>query len=244
MSDIESRLVRISEYREAKGRALVKIEPVPLLVASRPHLRPHYTRAILAGTAIVLAGAGIIINGWFAQSLGSTPIAGYLFLTVGVASDIAALVLPCAAAQLNRLSMRMLAWMLWLVTVGWALIASVGFVSVNVVDANAARSSPAVELARRIADVATVARQGECIKRGTLCREREADERRALSDLREARSDLVSDPQTAAASRLITWVSGGVVSPSGGDMALVRLLLLTFLPQAGGLLLLVARSTS
>jgi hypothetical protein len=75
-----------------------------------------------------------------------------------------------------------------------------------------------------------------------LCREREADERRALADLSAARADIVADPQTAAASRLIAWLTFGTITPNGGDVALARLLLLTLLPQLAGLVLLVARS--
>ncbi|MGA2293562.1 MAG: hypothetical protein ABSG20_34795 [Bradyrhizobium sp.] len=39
---------------------------------------------------------GITINGWFARSLGSSDVAGWLFLGLGVAADIAALALPSA----------------------------------------------------------------------------------------------------------------------------------------------------
>jgi hypothetical protein len=34
------------------------------------------------------------MNGWFAQSLASTDTAGWLFLTIGVAADLVALVMP------------------------------------------------------------------------------------------------------------------------------------------------------
>jgi hypothetical protein len=179
-----------------------------------------------------------VINGWFAQSLGSTPIAGYLFLVVGVASDICALILPCAAMQM-RPRMAVVAWALWLLTLAWALIASCGFVSVNVAEAQSNRSSPAVDLARRIADTATISRQAECIKRGVLCREREADERKALADLAQARADVVVDPQTTNTSKLIAWLTPW--SPRADDVALARLALLTVLPQIGGLVLMVAR---
>ena len=50
-----------------------------------------------------------------------------------------------------------------------------------------------------------------------------------------------ADPQTEAASRIVAWASLGAVKPSGNDFAMLRLLLLSLLPQAGGLILLVAR---
>src|SRR5262245_6820837 len=55
--------------------------------------------AALAVSAFALAGVGITINGWFARSLGSTDVAGWLFLAIGVAADLAALALPTLAAR-------------------------------------------------------------------------------------------------------------------------------------------------
>jgi hypothetical protein len=46
---------------------------------------------VLVVAALALAIVGITINCWFARSLGSTEIAGWLFLAIGVAADLAAL---------------------------------------------------------------------------------------------------------------------------------------------------------
>jgi hypothetical protein len=51
-----------------------------------------------------------------------------------------------------------------------------------------------------------------------------------------------ADPQTTAATKLVRWVSRGSVRPSAGDFELLRLFLMTVLPQLGGLVLMVARS--
>jgi hypothetical protein len=56
----------------------------------------------LRAAALALAGVGITMNGWFARSLGSTDAAGYLFLAVGVAADVTALVLPTVLADLSN----------------------------------------------------------------------------------------------------------------------------------------------
>jgi hypothetical protein len=241
MSD-EIILLDLDQWRASKSRALVPVSQVPIPVAPSPIPKRHFARRFLSIPAVILGASGIVINAWFSHSLGSTPVAGYLFLAVGLATDTCALALPTATASLQSWCLRLLAWSLWSLTFAWALIASCGFVSVNVADVSAARTSPAIELARRAADTATISRQAECIKRGPLCREREADERAALSKLEAARNDTVVDPQSAGAARLIAWLTAGVVSPKLDDIAVLRLLLLTLLPQIGGLVLLVARA--
>ena len=50
-----------------------------------------------------------------------------------------------------------------------------------------------------------------------------------------------ADPQTEAATRMVAWLSGGVLKPTGNDFAMVRLFLLALLPQIGGVLLMIAR---
>ncbi len=57
---------------------------------------------LLMIAAVALSALGIAINGSFARSLGSTDFAGLLFLAVGVAADLAALVLPSTAAGYGR----------------------------------------------------------------------------------------------------------------------------------------------
>src|SRR5258708_10271221 len=55
---------------------------------------------LLRAAALTLAGVGIAMNGWFARSLGSSDAAGWLFLAIGVAADLLALVSPSCAARL------------------------------------------------------------------------------------------------------------------------------------------------
>jgi hypothetical protein len=56
--------------------------------------------------AFGLAGVGITMNGWFARSLGSSDIAGWLFLAAGVGADLVALAIPSCAAQLWQARQR------------------------------------------------------------------------------------------------------------------------------------------
>ncbi len=49
-------------------------------------------------------------------------------------------------------------------------------------------------------------------------------------------------PQTETATRMVAWLSGGLVRPTGDDFAMVRLFLLALLPQIGGVLLMIGRT--
>jgi hypothetical protein len=51
----------------------------------------------LTAAALALAGVGLTMNGWL--TLGSTDLAGWLFLAIGVASDLVALAVPPTAAD-------------------------------------------------------------------------------------------------------------------------------------------------
>ena len=53
---------------------------------------------------------------------------------------------------------------------------------------------------------------------------------------------MAADPQTEAAIRIVAWLSGGTVPPRENDFAMLRLILLSLLPQLGGILLMVGRS--
>jgi len=76
--------------------------------------RKSLAAVLLSISAVALAVVGITINGWFARSLGSSDIAGWLFLAVGVAADLVALVMPSCAAGLWQTGQRATA------LVGWA----------------------------------------------------------------------------------------------------------------------------
>jgi hypothetical protein len=224
----------------------VRIEPAP-----NPNSRPPIASVVLVAAAIGLAGVGITVNAWFARSLGSTDAAGFLFLAIGIASDLAALVLPavCARAwQAGHRGAALAGWSVWIVAFCFAVTASVGFTALNVTDTTmmrASRVTPAIVTARDGLVDAVTARDRECrTGTGRFCREREADVANRRSILDTAMHDVraTADPQAEAATRLVAWVSAGTLRPSGDDFALLRLALLTLLPQCAGLLLLVARA--
>jgi hypothetical protein len=221
------------------GTAWVTVAP------SRHYLAP----VLLTTAALALSAVGIAINGWFARSLGSSDVAGWLFLAIGVAADLAALVLPSTAAGLWHTGQRataLVGWAVWFVTFVFAVTAAIGFASTNISDVTLLRASrtPAVTSAQAMLSDAMAARDWECKGGvGKFCREREAlvAERRQLLDAAVTSVWQAADPQTDAAIKLVAWGSGGMLRPEPADFAMLRLILLALLPQTGGMLLLIRR---
>jgi hypothetical protein len=221
--------------------------------AARTGERRSAASILLTAAAFGLGLVGITMNGWFARSLGSTDIAGYLFLAIGVAADCVALAVPSVAAlawQKHQRATALAGWSIWAVTFAFAVMAGIGFASVNIADvtmARSQRSSPAVLLAQTALTDTMAARDRECHGGvGKFCREREAavNERRQALDAAASVASRTADPQTEAASRIIVWLSAGTIKPSEGDFAILRLILLALLPQVGGVLLMVGRTSA
>ena len=214
--------------------------------------RDFLASLLLTTAAVALSAVGIAINGWFARSLGSSDFARWLFLVVGVASDLATLVLPYTAAGLWHSGRRVNAvvgWFVWFVTFVFAVTAGIGFASSNIADVTLVRASrvtPAVTSAQAMLADAMIARDRECKGGvGKFCREREAlvAERRQILDAATTSVGQAADPQTAAAIKLLAWVSGNIMRPAPEDFSMFRLILFALVPQIGGLLLLVGRHT-
>ena len=212
--------------------------------------RPHFAPVLLSIAALSLGAVGITINGWFARSLGSSEVAGWLFLAIGVAADLVALVMPSCAAGLWQAGQRataLVGWTVWLMTFVFAVMAGIGFASTNISDVTLARVSrvtPAVTMAEAALTDAMAARDRECKGGvGKFCREREAAvaERRQILDTAMSSVEQSADPQTDAAIKLVTWVSHGLLRPAAEDFAMLRLILLALLPQIGGILIMVGR---
>jgi hypothetical protein len=226
--------------------------PEPVIPARRQvaSARHFVAPLLLSVAALALAGVGITMNGLFARSLGSSDTAGWLFLAVGVAADLVALVMPsCAAAlwQAGQRATSLVGWGVWAMTFVFAVTAGIGFASVNIADVTllrASRTTPAVQTAQAVLDDAIAARDRECKGGvGKFCREREAtvNDRRQALDAAMHSVEKTADPQTDAAVRIVAWVSRGALQPTGNDFAMLRLVLLALLPQIGGILLMVGR---
>lgn len=214
-------------------------------------LRPSLSSYGLTAAALALAGVGITMNGWFARTLGSTDLAGYLFLAIGIASDLVALAVPPAACQLwqdRRRATAAAAWAVWSITFVFAVTSGIGFASVNIADVTLTRASrvtPAVTIAQEALRDALTARNRECTGGvGRFCREREqtvTDRQRAL-DAALNSVEHAADPQTDATAKIVAWLTAGAAKPGPDGFAMLRLLLLALLPQVGGILLMVGRA--
>ncbi len=50
-----------------------------------------------------------------------------------------------------------------------------------------------------------------------------------------------AEPESTDFARLVTWVSRGAVQPGADDFSMLWLLFKTFLPQVGGIVLMLAQ---
>jgi hypothetical protein len=244
-----------SELAVSAEPALPMELPAPELIphdahVSRERARPSAAALLLRAAALALAGVGMAMNGWFAQSLGSSSVAGWLFLAIGLAADLVALVMPTCAAGLwndRHRSTALAGWAVWTLTFVFAVTAGIGFASTNISEvafARASRMTPAITAAQAQLTDAMAARDRECKGGvGKFCREREAAvaERRHALDTATQQVAQTADPQTEAAIKLVAWLSHGLVKPEADDFAMLRLVLLALLPQFGGILLMVGR---
>jgi hypothetical protein len=224
-----------------------------------PSTRGHpWTASVLVVVAFGIAALAVAINAQTGWSFGTSPMARFTFAGVSVAADILAVILPAAAVALwsyRRPVLATLAWTTWTAVAALAVLATLGFVERHVGDSAAGRAAivttatvtadqhkRTIDAAQMAAATATAQRQAECVKRGPLCREREADERVALSGLRSALAVPLptvsaigtSDPQSVGAQRLASWVG---LSVTTADVVNMRLALLTLIPNIAGLVL-------
>ncbi|WP_316178339.1 MULTISPECIES: hypothetical protein [unclassified Bradyrhizobium] len=79
---------------------------------------------------------------------------------------------------------------------------------------------------------------------GRFCREREytVTEARHALEVTVTNVGKTADPQAAAMVQLVTWASAGHVTPTEGDVGMLRLILMSLLPQIGGILLMLGRA--
>ena len=216
---------------------------------SKSQRRFHIPLAFLAaGLAIV----GLIINGYFSWTRGTSDLDKILFAGIGFVTESVAFFLPSRMAALWRqrsLGAFAVACVIYPLLLAFALLNSLGFAAVNLNDVSTVRAeriSPAVADAQRRLDTLTASRKQACDddkKVGTRCFRLQREEQAGFEQLTYARQQQKegADPQISAAQKLVSWITAGSLTPKVDDFGMLRLLLLTLLPQAGGLILLLAR---
>jgi hypothetical protein len=225
--------------------AISKPVDIPRIVLPKSEPRTNYALVI---PAYCLGIVGLGINGWFAWSRGTALIDKVLFSAIGFFTEAVMFFLLSQAKSLwqqRQWGSFLGALILWPLLFAFALTNSLGFASQNLTETTTARAervTPAIVDAQRKLDTLSASRNQECIKRGDRCRQLEKDEQTAIESLKVERDKVssTSDPQITSAAKLVAWVSLDRFHPSADDFAMLRLLLLTLLPQLGGLVLMVA----
>ncbi len=216
-------------------------------------LRPQHPVSCKANIPLMLLAyslglIGLAINAWFTWNNGSSLIDKSLMSSLGFTTEAMAFFLPALAASLwnqRRIVASLSTWALFAFLFTSALMNGLGFASTNLTEtttAKAERITPAVADAQRRLDSLSVSRKDECQKRGEKCRQLEKDEQLAFESLRVERDTVsaIADPQIVSAAKMAAWLSFGIYHPSADDFAMIKLLILTLLPQLGGLVLMVS----
>lgn len=249
----EPACLTITACHDVTAAPVVTPDHAPVTAVTSASRRPSFASILISIAALGLTGVGIVMNGTFAHGLGSTELSSWLFMAIGVAADLVALAVPSCATRLWQTRQRgtaAAAWLLWLAIFAFTTTAGIGFVSVNISDVTLSRASrvtPAVTTAQAALADAMAARDRECKGGvGKVCREREAAviERRQALEAAQGVVERAADPQVEAASRMVAWLSAGQLRPAGDDFAMLRLMLLALLPQIGGILLMLGRTST
>jgi len=207
----------------------------------------------LFALAIVVAYFGLRINAWYGASLARDAEASALLAGLSITGDAVALLLPTTAQLVRGRLEKISAWALWLVTLGIALMAAIGFASVNISDTGASRARTANETAQLTAQLTRLEGERAAIKvkpaavqglrnyRVEAARVDGLDAQIAATQTKLAALPAVTiaDPQAEMAAHLLRWISGGIVNASSSDIAMLRIVGMTLLPQISGLVLML-----
>jgi hypothetical protein len=275
-----------SAVTPAEVSAQIGPGPSPATVTNLPSgRRPIVLIAVTLSLAITIGAIGLYLNGSFLYSFGRTTDAGIVLAVVGVTLDCAALLLPSVTIALwarRCYTMAVTAVTAYLGVMAVTVLNGLGFANHHVGDAVAARGAVVEQRTALTKDIAQLrseqaglkfvpttaaavsaaqsAKDAECLKRGPLCRDREADLTLAIGNwtLTDHAADLdrritaatdmlvglpavaTIDPQVAAAVAVVPWLSRGTLVPAASDIEMVRLLGVAMIPILGGLLLAYA----
>jgi hypothetical protein len=139
-------------------------------------------------------------------------------------------------------------WALFAFISVFALINSLRMASVIAADQAMSRSdrqTEGVKTADHALDVARASREAACgrgLGKTVACKTRQAEVAKFEVDRRQATAKVAAQakPEGTDFAKLVTWLSRGSVQPGADDFTMIWLLFRTFLPQVGGLVLMLA----
>jgi hypothetical protein len=210
-------------------------------LAQAPVTQSRRTNHVLVVIAYGFFALGIGINVWNAMT-GGTLADMALPAALGVLAEAVVFFLPAWALTLP-IGRQVLAWALFAFISVFALTNSLRMASVIAADQATARADRQTEGVRKADYAANMARSkrdeacGRGLGKTVACKVRQAE----VTKLEANQTGAQARPESTDFARLVTWVSRGAVQPGADDFAMLWLLFRTFLPQVGGLVLMLAQ---
>jgi hypothetical protein len=209
-----------------------------------PSRRTNYALVVIAYGFFSL---GIGINVWNAM-IGGALADVALPAALGVLAEAVVFFLPAWALTLP-VGRQVLAWALFAFISVFALTNSLRMASIIAADqatARADRQTEGVRTADHALDVARTRRDEACgrgLGKTVACKVRQAEVTKLEANKTQAMAKVVAQarPESGDFAKLVTWVSRGTVQPGADDFTNLWLLFRTFLPQLGGLVLMLAQ---
>jgi hypothetical protein len=170
---------------------------------------------------------------------------------LGVLAEAVVFFLPAWALTLP-IGRQVLAWALFVFISVFALTNSLRMASITVADqatARADRQTDGVRAADHALDVGRAKRDEACGPghgKSVACKVRQAEVAKLEADQTQATAMVAAQarPESSDFAKLMTWVSRGAIQPGVDDFAMLWLLFRTFLPQVGGLVLMLGQQNS
>jgi hypothetical protein len=195
-------------------------------------------------------GLGIGINIWNAWSTG--PLVDVaLPATMGVLAEAVMFFLPAWAITLSP-GRQVLALALLVFVSAFALTNSLRMASIIAADqavARADRQTEGTQTADRALETARTRRDEACgrgLGKTIACQARQAEVTKLEGKQTMAVTKVAAQarPESGDFAKLVAWVSRGAIQPGSDDFEMLWLLFRTFLPQVGGLVLMLAQRSA
>jgi hypothetical protein len=142
-----------------------------------------------------------------------------------------------------------LGWALFAFISAFALTNSLRMATIIAADqatARADRQTEGIRTADHALDVARTKRDEACgrgLGKTVACKARQSEVTKLEANQAQVMANVVAQarPEYTDFARLATWASRGTIQPDADDFAMLWLFFRTFLPQVGGLVLMLAR---